>query len=83
MVLASMSYYTRSRALLERTVADSSSNIPVNALPLEHRVAFEMNRERAEWDDAQVYAACCRRFGCSLVPLLVVTGATLARTCLG
>jgi len=81
-----MSYYTRSRALQERkeqTMADSRSNTPVNALPLEHRVAFEMNQERAEWEEAQVYASRCRRFGCSLVPLLVFTGATLARTCLG
>ena len=79
-----MPYYTRSRALQERKEAtDSRTNIPVNALRLEDRVAFEMNQERVEWEEAQVYAARCRRFGCSLVPLLVFTGATLARTCLG
>ena len=81
-----MPYYTRSRALQERTeqeVADSRANIPVNALRLEDRVAFEMNQERAEWEDAQVYASRCRRFGWSLAPLILFVGATVTRICIG
>ena len=80
-----MSYYTRSRALLERkeqTMVDSRANIPVNALRLEDRVAFEMNQERAEWDDAQVYASRCRQIVWNLAPLLLFAGATVVGGCL-
>jgi hypothetical protein len=83
--LYGMSYYTRSRALLERkeqTMADSRANIPVNALSLEDRVAFEMNQERAEWEEAQVYARRCRRIGWNLTPLLLFAGTAVVGGCL-